>query len=409
MKEKQKGITLIALVITIIVLLILAGVSIAMLTGQNGVLSQANNAKIENRGAAVEEAKDIWKVSQEVDKYSEEKKAQDLEGVLNELLKQNLISDKEKKNIQDTGKVKIGSREIIFWEKGILDELKVGDYIKYIPDYNTYKPKYNEKEISTEDLYWIYMGTDENKNILLVSEGKTEGTIYLNGADGYNDGVNVIDDTCENLYDSDIAKNVRNLKIEDIERVMTKEAIKEAHNFIDEDVKYEETKKYTGEYAQYPYLYEKEKGGKINGIETSQELGLSDKGNTEKLGISKDNEELEVTQTYWSIEYMNNSDFINLDGEKYADLFFPQNELFWLSSRYVRTTYSIGTLRTSKACEFGIRSVFNDVEGIEMTNSLGKRFSGASHSFRPVIVIDSNINKTGGSGSRMDPYIIANE
>ena len=33
--KKQKGITLIALVITIIVLLILAGVSIAMLTGEN--------------------------------------------------------------------------------------------------------------------------------------------------------------------------------------------------------------------------------------------------------------------------------------------------------------------------------------------------------------------------------------
>ena len=46
-KTKQKGITLIALVITIIVLLILAGVSIATLTGQNGVLTQAQNAKEE--------------------------------------------------------------------------------------------------------------------------------------------------------------------------------------------------------------------------------------------------------------------------------------------------------------------------------------------------------------------------
>ena len=44
LKEKQ-GITLIALVITIVVLLILAGVSIAMLTGDNGILSQAQNAK----------------------------------------------------------------------------------------------------------------------------------------------------------------------------------------------------------------------------------------------------------------------------------------------------------------------------------------------------------------------------
>ena len=35
LQRKQNGITLIALVITIIVLLILAGISIAMLTGEN--------------------------------------------------------------------------------------------------------------------------------------------------------------------------------------------------------------------------------------------------------------------------------------------------------------------------------------------------------------------------------------
>lgn len=49
--RNQKGITLIALVITIIVLLILAGVSIAMLTGKNGILTQANNAKAETTKA----------------------------------------------------------------------------------------------------------------------------------------------------------------------------------------------------------------------------------------------------------------------------------------------------------------------------------------------------------------------
>ena len=52
----NKGITLIALVITIIVLLILAGVSIAMLTGQNGILTQATNAKNETVQGEVEEA-----------------------------------------------------------------------------------------------------------------------------------------------------------------------------------------------------------------------------------------------------------------------------------------------------------------------------------------------------------------
>ena len=47
-KKSSKGITLIALVITIIVLLILAGVSIAMLTGDNGILTQAKEAKEAN-------------------------------------------------------------------------------------------------------------------------------------------------------------------------------------------------------------------------------------------------------------------------------------------------------------------------------------------------------------------------
>ena len=53
--KKQTGITLIALVITIIVLLILAGVSIATLTGNNGILKQANTAKENNKVAAAKE------------------------------------------------------------------------------------------------------------------------------------------------------------------------------------------------------------------------------------------------------------------------------------------------------------------------------------------------------------------
>ena len=54
--RNNKGITLIALVITIIVLLILAGVSIAMLTGQNGILTQAGNAQTASLKAEAEEA-----------------------------------------------------------------------------------------------------------------------------------------------------------------------------------------------------------------------------------------------------------------------------------------------------------------------------------------------------------------
>ncbi len=44
-KTKQKGVTLIALVITIIVLIILAGVAISALVGENGIITQAQRAK----------------------------------------------------------------------------------------------------------------------------------------------------------------------------------------------------------------------------------------------------------------------------------------------------------------------------------------------------------------------------
>ena len=53
--RNQKGITLVALVITIIVLLILAGVSISLVVGQNGVLGRASDAVITNKVAGVKE------------------------------------------------------------------------------------------------------------------------------------------------------------------------------------------------------------------------------------------------------------------------------------------------------------------------------------------------------------------
>ena len=53
--QGSKGITLIALVITIIVLLILAGVTIATLTGENGILTKAQEASEETKKANAEE------------------------------------------------------------------------------------------------------------------------------------------------------------------------------------------------------------------------------------------------------------------------------------------------------------------------------------------------------------------
>lgn len=71
MKRKEnKGITLIALVITVIVLLILAGVSISMLTGNNSIITKAGEAKTATELTGIKEQIEIEQVQQESKKES---------------------------------------------------------------------------------------------------------------------------------------------------------------------------------------------------------------------------------------------------------------------------------------------------------------------------------------------------
>jgi len=59
--RNEKGITLIALVLTIIILLILAAISFNALVGENGILGNAMNAKIRQEDAgAKEELQMAW-------------------------------------------------------------------------------------------------------------------------------------------------------------------------------------------------------------------------------------------------------------------------------------------------------------------------------------------------------------
>ena len=58
-RKNEKGITLIALIITIIVLLILAGVSISLVVGENGILSRATDASKKTNEAKAEEERQM--------------------------------------------------------------------------------------------------------------------------------------------------------------------------------------------------------------------------------------------------------------------------------------------------------------------------------------------------------------
>ena len=69
--KNNKGITLIALVITIIVLLILAGITIAILTGDNGLLTRTTTAKQKTEEAGVIENIRLAYQSAKIGEYAE--------------------------------------------------------------------------------------------------------------------------------------------------------------------------------------------------------------------------------------------------------------------------------------------------------------------------------------------------
>ena len=96
--KKNKGITLIALVITIIVLLILAGVSIAMLTGQNGILTQAQNASTQTE---IAEAKE--KAQMDIMSWQSERLQNGQDATLNDETVKTILTGKDYvKELKDT-------------------------------------------------------------------------------------------------------------------------------------------------------------------------------------------------------------------------------------------------------------------------------------------------------------------
>ena len=125
--KASNGITLIALVITIIVLLILAGVSIATLTGENGILTKAQEASIQTRGAQVEEVINLWKSEIEMNENTNSNaivKGQD------ELL-QELLSDKqvyENEIDRENKTITIGNRVISYKTKSQPTDIYVALY-----------------------------------------------------------------------------------------------------------------------------------------------------------------------------------------------------------------------------------------------------------------------------------------
>ncbi len=114
-QQKEKGITLIALVVTIIVLLILAGITITTVLGEDGIIAKAQLAAF---------ATEMQEIKQNVDM----KKVQDLTSVLVDGVSTELFSNQFNTNSGDYEILDTLKKEILYVREGMPEDKSPNDY-----------------------------------------------------------------------------------------------------------------------------------------------------------------------------------------------------------------------------------------------------------------------------------------
>ena len=105
MLKTQKGITLIALVVTIVVLLILAGVTISLLLDENGIIAKSKDARTETRVSQIEDEVGMWKQHNFINKESNQAQ-ENADTMLANLISRKLLTEEEIDRDQELIKIK---------------------------------------------------------------------------------------------------------------------------------------------------------------------------------------------------------------------------------------------------------------------------------------------------------------
>ena len=181
--QKQNGITLIALVITIVVLLILAGVSISTIFSDNGIIKKATEAQNKMDQAKENDLTAINELNNGLEENG---------GIKNTTGGNTSGGDTPSPTVewaQNKTKVTNGTTEYT-----------VGDDYTY------------DCGVSSYTGGWKILGAENGK--LLIMSTKHIGTLELSGKAGYNTGVTQLDNMCKPY-----GTNARSIKVEDINRV----------------------------------------------------------------------------------------------------------------------------------------------------------------------------------------------
>ena len=212
MKKETNGITLIALVVTIVVLLILAGVSINMVLGENGIVTKAKDAR------------DKTEQAKQNDLASMDQVVKDMDDILN---------DNGTPGGDDTP---TETKTLV--EAFNAGELKIGDYVEYKPTAGqTYTSATDENgwadQTYTVDTTttWRVLGlSDDGSQVLLTSgspikkdmnasstnDWDKDPYLYMKGAYAYVNCEKMLNDICA-IYSTDLG-TARSMTIEDINK-----------------------------------------------------------------------------------------------------------------------------------------------------------------------------------------------
>ena len=263
-KSKKKilneGITLIALVVTIVVLLILAGTSIQMLAGEDGIITQAKNAKDKTTIGNEKDLVDLSVVAAQLSSEWGEITETNLEKELTINIGERDVDytltktgDNYTVTYTETGNSYIvysdgSTKERGPWTQEKKEEdgsisitngkitLEVGDVIKNYNPVPEGKTAETVTSYSTENGYgnqtfsadydagaWRVLGVSEDGKLMIVPENiiktTSDGYYYLQGQAGYVNAVSELDKISAIFGKGYGAESARSVKVEDINRV----------------------------------------------------------------------------------------------------------------------------------------------------------------------------------------------
>ena len=205
MKLKESGITLIALIITLIMMLILVGVTISAVSGSDGILSKSKKAVSDYSKAAAEEEMKLYLTSLEMEKNASGDRLADY-------LKSHIGED----GLEDYQNNGDGTAQVVLNGKRYKVNLSDGTYtyvgegtgavrnIKQVLNSNNQDvpgvAMVGAGDIETEDLGWEVLSTNSDGTVNLIAINNTSFEVNISGINGYTNGVKALNDICSKLY-----------------------------------------------------------------------------------------------------------------------------------------------------------------------------------------------------------------